>query len=192
MRADRARGRYTSTTIAGTGAGTEIRVALTPAATGQVDVLVECHLPETRADRLASLGEAYAAAYARLWDEDEAMMQARERALARRLTADRAARTLDLGEESAVRATLPIVFDLGGAPFRLVDLNGELIAHSTICPHWLGPLDDAPVIEGEVSCPWHGYRFAIASGACITRPELKMAPAPTIRIVAGRVVAELA
>ena len=192
MRADRARGRYTSTTIAGTGAGTEIRVALTPVATGQVDVLVEFHLPEQRPNRLASLGEAYAATYARLWDEDEAMMQARECALARRRTADRTALPLDLGAEQAVRANLPVAFELGGAPYRVIDLDGALVAHSTICPHWLGPLDDAPVIEGTVRCPWHGYRFDVASGACITRPELRMAPAPTIRIVAGRVFAELA
>ena len=190
MRADRARGRYTSTTIAGTGAGTEIRVALTPAATRQVDVLVEFHLPENRPNRLASLGDAYAATYARLWDEDEAMMQARERALARRPTADRTGLSIDLGAEQAVRAILPVGFELGGAPYRVVDLEGALVAHSTICPHWLGPLDDAPVIEGAMRCPWHGYRFDVASGACITRPELRMAPAPTIRIVAGRVVAE--
>ncbi len=36
------------------------------------------------------------------------------------------------------------------------------------------------------------YRFDVASGACMTRPELRMAPAPSIRNVAGRVFAELA
>ena len=47
MRADRASGRYTSTTIAGAGAGSEIRVALTHVTSEQVDVVVEFHLPET-------------------------------------------------------------------------------------------------------------------------------------------------
>ena len=190
MRADKPSGRYTSTTIVGTGAGSEIRVALTPIAAGQVDVLVEFHLPEERPNRLAALGQAHAAAYARLWDEDEVMMQARERALALRPTADRTAPPLDLGAEQAVRAILPLAFELGGAQFRVVDLDGALVAHSTICPHWLGPLGDAPVFEGAVRCPWHGYRFDVASGVCIAQPQLRMAPAPTIRIDAGRVVAE--
>ena len=189
MRADRPRGRYTSTTIAGTGAGSEIRVVLRPESAYAVDVVVEFHLPESHPDRLASLGQAYAAAYARLWDEDEAMMQARERALARRTTAaaDRAL-PLDLGAEHAVRAELPVKFELHGASFRLVDLDGELVAHSTVCPHWLGPLDTAPVVEGEVRCPWHGYRFSLASGRCAAHPELRLAPAPVVRIDAGRVI----
>ena len=188
MRADRARGRYISTTFAGAGVGTEICVTLTPAATGQVDVLVEFHLPESRPDRLGVLGEAYAAVYARLWDEDEAMMQARERALGRRKSIGDATLAIDLGEERAVRAALPVGFELGGAPFRLVDLDGELIAHSAVCPHWLGPLDTAPVVEGEVRCPWLGYRFSVATGRCGAHPELRLAPAPVVRIEAGHVV----
>ncbi|MCA1661294.1 MAG: Rieske (2Fe-2S) protein [Novosphingobium sp.] len=116
-------------------------------------------------------------------------MQARERTLARRRTPDRTTPPLDLGEERAVRGALPVAFELGGAPFRLVDLDGALVAHSTTCPHWLGPLGDAPVIAGEVRCPWHGYRFEVAGGACRAHPELRLAPAPAIRIDGGHVVA---
>ena len=189
MRADRTSGRYTSTTLDGAGAGTEIRVALDSIGSDQVDVTVDFHIPETRPDRLEALGAAYVAAYARLWDEDEAMMQQRERALAQRRTPDRTAPPLDLGDECTVRAALPMAFQFGGAPFRLVDLAGEIVAHSAICPHWLGPLDQAPVVKGEIRCPWHGYRFDVASGACRARPTLNLAPAPAIALIDGRVVA---
>ena len=189
MRADRARGCYTSTTLDGAGAGTEIRVALISVEPDQVDVTVDFHLPEQRPDRLKALGAAYVAAYARLWDEDEAMMQRRERALAQRRTADRAAPPLDLGDERAVRAAMPLVFEFGGAPFRLVDLANEIVAHSTICPHWLGPLDESPVVDGEIRCPWHGYRFGLASRVCRTHEGLTLAPAPAIELINGRVVA---
>ena len=189
MRAHRAGGRYISTTLAGTGAGTEIGVAIHPRAPGVTDVTVEFHLPEARPDRLATLGQVYCTAYARLWDEDEAMMQARERALTPRLAPDRIAPPLDLGNEAKLRASLPLVFAWGGASFRLVALDCALVAHSTVCPHWLGPLGDAPVVAGEVRCPWHGYRFAVATGACAAHPELKLAPAPAIRVEAGRVIA---
>jgi len=189
MRADRAAGRYVSTTIEGRGAGSEIRVALTPREPHVTDVTVEFHVPEHRADRLAALGDAYRAAYARLWDEDEAMMQARERMLARRRATGTTA-PVTLGAEAAVRASLPLLFDFAGEPFRLVDLDGALIAHATTCPHWLGPLDTARVVDGAVRCPWHGYRFDVASGACAGHPGLRLARAPGIRIDAGRVVAE--
>lgn len=189
MRADRANDRYTSTTVEGTGAGTEIRVALAPRDAAQVDVTVEFHIPEERPERLAAIGDAYVAAYARLWDEDEAMMGARERALARRRTPDFSVPPLDLGEAQAVRAALPLAFAFGEAPFRLVDIDGEFVAHSTICPHWLGPLDEAPVIGGQIRCPWHGYRFDVTSGACAAHPPLKLARAPEIALIEGRVIA---
>lgn len=188
MRADRMTGHYTSSTIEGTGAGTEIRVALSPRDTDDVDVEVEFHIPEERPQRLAVIGASYVAAYARLWDEDEAMMQARERALARRRMPDFSVPPLDLGETQAVRAALPLKFDFGGSPFRLVDLDGELVAHSTICPHWLGPLDEAPVIGGQVRYLWHGHCFDVASGACAAHPVLKLGPAPEVSLIEGRVV----
>ena len=189
LRADRASGRYTSKTLDGAGAGTEIRVALAPIEPDQVDVTVDFHIPESRPARLEALGAAYVVAYARLWDEDEAMMQQRERALAQRRMPDRTAPPLDLGDERAVRAALPMAFQFGDAPFRLVDLEGEIIAHSATCPHWLGPLDEAPVVAGEIRCPWHGYRFDVANGSCRAHPALNLAPAPAIRVIEGHVLA---
>lgn len=190
LRADRAAGRYVSTTLGGSGKGTEIRVALAPVEPKLVDVTVEFHLPEARPDRLAALGAAYAAVYARLWDEDEVMMQQRERALARRKAPDRTALPVDLGDEPSVRARLPLQFELGGAMFRLVDHQGMLIAHSTVCPHWLGPLDGAVGADGSIRCPWHGYFFDVLSGRCRSHPLLKLAPAPQVRMAGGRVVVE--
>lgn len=189
LRADRVAGRYVSTTIEGSTKGTEIRVALEPIDTNLVDVTVEFHLAETRPDRLEALGEAYCAAYAKLWDEDEVMMQARERALARRTTPDRTAPALDLGAEQAVRAMLPMPFEFGGAMFRLIDFEGTLVAHSAVCPHWLGPLDEAPVVDGSIRCPWHGYVFGVVDGRCQSQPALKLAPPPEVRLIDGCVVA---
>ena len=189
MRADRACNRYTSSTLEGVGMGSEIRVELAPVDSGGVDVTVDFHLPEPSPARLGVLGAAYVAAYARLWDEDEAMMQARERALSLRRAPDRAAGLRDLGDERRVRAALPIALEFGGAPFRLIDLAGEIVAHSAICPHWLGPLDEVPVIDGKIRCPWHGYLFDVASGLCRAHPSLRLARAPEIRLVDGRVVA---
>ena len=186
------RDRYVSTTLQGTGKGTEIRVQLTPLTAELTDVLVEFHVPETRPQRLAQISTAYAAVYERLWDEDEAMMRERERMLAATRSASAGPAELDLGGAAVVRAKLPLLFGLAGRSFRLVELNGALIAHSTVCPHWLGPLGDAPVEDGTVRCPWHGYRFDVVSGACVGHPPLKLDTAPAIRIEHGRVLATFA
>ncbi|HEX8389149.1 MAG TPA: Rieske (2Fe-2S) protein [Sphingomonas sp.] len=189
VRTDQESGRYVSTTLEGTGAGTEIRVVLSAVEPHITDVVVEFHVPEPRQERLDAIGRAYVAAYARLWDEDEAMMLERERMLGARTPALGPADSVDLGAEADVRARLPVLFEFGGRPFRLVDLEGALVAHSTICPHWLGPLGDAPVGDGAVRCPWHGYVFDIATGRCATKPGLALEGAPSIAVERGRVMA---
>jgi nitrite reductase/ring-hydroxylating ferredoxin subunit len=178
---------YRVVTETGVGSGSEIRVAVTPRAAHQTDVVVDYHVPEADPDRLAMIGAAFVAIYERLWDEDEAMMVAREAALAPR---PRAPTRLDLGPEAALQ--LPLAFDLGSGRYRLVRHDGPLVAHSLTCPHWLGLLDGAIEGDGAVTCPWHGYRFDVCTGRSADGRGLRLAPAPRISIENGRVIAQLA
>ena len=73
-------------------------------------------------------------------------------------------------------------FELGGQRFRLVDCEGELVAHSVICPHSLGPLDEAAVEDGIVLCPWHGYRFDVRSGRACDHAGMRLARAPRVEV----------
>lgn len=43
------------------------------------------------------------------------------------------------------------------------------------CPHQGGPLSEGIVKDGHVLCPWHGWRFELATGACktIARDSIK-------------------
>lgn len=186
LQADRAGDRYCVTTLEGPGGGSEIRVQLSPTAPHETDVTVEFHVAEASPARLDLIGQRYVEVYTRLWDEDEAMMIARERALAQRRDAKRALATpLVLGPETEVRVRLPLLIEFGGAPFRIVDLDGALVAHATTCPHWLGPLDEAAVVDGVVRCPWHGYDFDVRSGACVSGQALRLAAAPKVVIADG-------
>ena len=185
MRADRAAGLYCAATLDGPGAGTEIRTRLQPRSPGRTSVFVEFHLPESRPDRLVRIGERYAEIYRRLWDQDEAMMVVRERALAARRRRARAPRARKLGRFEAVRAATPMVVTFGGARFRIVELGGGLIAHAAACPHWLGPLDGVPVQNGVIRCPWHGYVFDIRTGRSCDGHDLRLEPAPNISVENG-------
>jgi nitrite reductase/ring-hydroxylating ferredoxin subunit len=183
LRADVPARRYCTTTLEGPGARSEIRVALTPQTQERTNVRVEFHVPETTPERLAVIGARYVEIYARLWDEDEAMMRERTRALARR-KARTAARPRRLGLLADVRVRLPLTVTFGGERFRIVDLDGALVAHALTCPHWLGPLD-GPVENGRVRCPWHDYVFDVASGASCDGRGLKLAPAPQVEVRDG-------
>lgn len=178
---------YRVVTEAGFGTGSEIRVAVTPRAAHRTDVVVDYHVLEADPERLAMIGAAFVAIYERLWDEDEAMMVAREAALAPR---PKAPLEVNLGEEAAL--VLPLPFDLGSGRFRLLRHDGVLIAQSLVCPHWLGPLNGAVDGDGSVTCPWHGYRFDVCTGRSSDGRGLRLAPPPEIRIINGRLIASAA
>jgi nitrite reductase/ring-hydroxylating ferredoxin subunit len=71
--------------------------------------------------------------------------------------------------------------ELNGEPFRILELeDGVLVAHSTICPHWLGPLEEVMPEDGILRCPWHGYRFDLRTGANADGRGCRLAPAPRV------------
>ena len=185
LAADRAAGRYVVTTLEGPGAGSQVHTRLAPLGPHRTSVEVEFHVPEVRPERLSAIGARYAAIYARLWDEDEAMMRAREAALTLRSCHPTVAAPVELGPVEALRARLPLVVDLGSDRYRLVELDGDVVVHGTVCPHWLAPLDEAPVVDGVVRCPWHGYRFDARTGCSVDGRGLRLAPPPKLVVQGG-------
>jgi nitrite reductase/ring-hydroxylating ferredoxin subunit len=179
---------YVSRSYAGDVQKAEIWTFLSPS-DGSTGIRVEFDLPDVPPGKRETLGRHMLDLYTRLWDEDESMMMER----ARRLRETRSsARTLDLGRKEDLQ--LPSIFQLGGREFRLQALDGELTALPTLCPHLLGPLPEHPASDGTLTCPWHGYRFDVATGACI-RPATapcRLPPSPTIEIEDDRVIVRAA
>ena len=179
--------RYVSRTLAGDGAGSEIWTTLAAVDDSNTDIEVEFLVPGVSGAAAPKLGAAYTQLYTRLWDEDEAMMRRRAALLSRRGelfgALPRDAKSLDLGPADAVRARAPFAVEFAGRPFRVVVAGGALVAHSTLCPHWLGPLEDAPGPDGLLVCPWHGYRYELAGGrGCGAASRLRLPPAPRVAI----------
>jgi len=182
LQIDRAKARYRVRTLAGEGTGTEIWTLLEALGPQRTAIEVHFYLPGHRPETLAVLGEKYRSSYARLWDQDEAMMVRREALLARsRTRSGGSGASLRLGPLSELR--LPLLVELDGGPFRIIELEGgELVAHSTICPHWLGPLDQAAPENGVLRCPWHGYRFDLRTGMSVDGRGCRLAPAPRVLV----------
>jgi len=180
---DRAKGEYTARTLEGAGAGTEIRTRLESRQPQVTAIEVEFRVPGIEPAAADAVGDAYVALYTRLWDEDESMMQGREAALSRRRSGRGAGpETVEIGPLEEVRARAPIVVEAKGRPYRIVELDGHLVAHATDCPHMLGPLAEAAVEDGCVRCPWHGYRFDLRTGFSADGRGLRLAPAPEVRV----------
>jgi len=128
---------YHSRTIEGPGAGSDIVTTLTARGERSTAIHVEFLIPGVAPEHRALVGPVYTELYARLWNEDEAMMVRRQTFLDGRLA--------DTTREVAVA--------------------GVACRFSTVCPHLGGPLDQATVDDaGIVTCPWHGHRFDVRTG----------------------------
>ena len=175
--------RYVSRTLDGAGAGSEIWTDVAVRDEKHTDVRVEFWLPNVTAEAAPGLGEAFLSLYTRLWDEDESMMVGRAEALeARRSRRASKPSPLVLGSLEDLMARLPLVVRFGGEPFRVVEHDGGLIAHAAVCPHQLGPLEQVPLREGRIVCPWHGYTFDVTSGKECGGGGLRLFEAPRVEV----------
>ena len=67
------------------------------------------------------------------------------------------------------------VVEVEGQEIMLIRAKGSVWACESECPHQGAPLHAALVKEaGRISCPRHGFRFDLASGACEGHPELTL------------------
>jgi nitrite reductase/ring-hydroxylating ferredoxin subunit len=66
-------------------------------------------------------------------------------------------------------------------------LGGEFCAVSAICSHAGGPLDELPIENGQLHCPWHGSRFDLRSGRVIQGPATAALPVFDVRTKDGKV-----
>jgi nitrite reductase/ring-hydroxylating ferredoxin subunit len=183
--------RYVVRSYAGDQQVSEIWTTLT-AEDERTCVHVEFYLPDISGNQIEHAGSAILSLYTRLWDEDEAMMRQRH---ARLIEYRDDAVEVDLGSELSLLQRLEsgarVLFQLEKCEYQLRVLDGELVAHSAICPHLLGPLTDTDLSAGALRCPWHGYEFDLESGECINPKgaNCKLAAAPRLSKLNGNVVA---
>jgi nitrite reductase/ring-hydroxylating ferredoxin subunit len=154
--------RYVARSYAGGIQFSEIWTQLT-AQGDNTDINVEFYSTGVTDDNRADIGDFYLGLYRVLWDEDEAMMQVRQR----RLTQKRDAATeIKLGSVTQLRDDAPVRFELNRREYLLSEQASGWVAIPTICPHLLGPLETAEQ-PGQMRCPWHGYTFDLQTGECV-------------------------
>lgn len=198
LRLDRACRRWITRTLAGRNQGAEIWTHAFPisvpapislpeaAAAERVDIVVDFFVPGIAREARQKVGRAYAALYTQLYDEDVAMMVERQRQLDRRVERAREQRELTVGCRSEL--ALPLNCEVAGRQYVLAEQDDELLVYPALCPHQLGPLAGAPLEQGSVTCPWHGYRFDVRTGECLTGQSCRLAATPRIEERDGQIV----
>jgi len=57
------------------------------------------------------------------------------------------------------------VVSCGGERVAVFKYGGKISAISNVCQHQNGPLGEGKIIDGCITCPWHGYQYLPDSGA---------------------------
>ena len=66
------------------------------------------------------------------------------------------------------------VVEANGEQVALFNVDGEFFAIGNTCLHRGGPLGEG-YLEGDVvTCPWHGWRFNVKTGANAMMPTAKV------------------
>lgn len=88
----------------------------------------------------------------------------------------------DTIEESRART----VCTAGGERIAVFKHGGKLSAVSNLCAHQGGPLGEGKVIDGCITCPWHGWQYRPGDG-CSPPPFKEKIATYQVRVVRGRV-----
>ncbi|MDP1572135.1 MAG: Rieske (2Fe-2S) protein [Vicinamibacterales bacterium] len=59
-----------------------------------------------------------------------------------------------------------------GRHVAVFHLDDGLYAIDNLCLHRAGPLCDGPIEDGVVTCPWHGWSYAIRTGTLVQDPRV--------------------
>jgi nitrite reductase/ring-hydroxylating ferredoxin subunit len=57
------------------------------------------------------------------------------------------------------------VISCGGERVAIFKYDGKICAISNVCQHQNGPLGEGKIIDGCITCPWHGYQYLPETGA---------------------------
>lgn len=75
---------------------------------------------------------------------------------------------------------------VGGERRALFLHEGKVFALSNVCRHQGGPLGEGRIVDGVVTCPWHGWQYRPHDG-CSPPPFEEVVPTYRVRVADGTV-----
>lgn len=80
---------------------------------------------------------------------------------------------------------------VGGENVILSRQGAVVSCFQNACAHLGLEIDGGAVEDGIVTCPWHGFRYDLATGECLTAPEVQLQP-HMVKVTGNRVEVRLA
>lgn len=78
------------------------------------------------------------------------------------------------------------IVTLAGERVAIFKYDGQVSALSNVCQHQNGPLGEGRILDGCVTCPWHGFQYLPASGAS-PAPFTEKVPTFRVKVIGQQV-----
>lgn len=88
----------------------------------------------------------------------------------------------EVGERSSVSPGRPLCVQVDGRSIAIFDVGGACLAVDDECTHAGGNLSEGEVDGSVVTCPWHGARFELSTGAVLAGPAGSAVKSYPVRI----------
>lgn len=93
---------------------------------------------------------------------------------------------VDVCAVDALREKQGKVALVGGERIAIFKYDGKISVISNVCQHQNGPLGEGRIIDGLVTCPWHGFQYRPEDGAS-PPPFSEKVPTFNVQVIDGRV-----
>jgi nitrite reductase/ring-hydroxylating ferredoxin subunit/DMSO/TMAO reductase YedYZ heme-binding membrane subunit len=94
---------------------------------------------------------------------------------------------VDVCDADEIPEKRAVIVSLSGERVAVFRYDGKISAISNVCQHQNGPLGEGRIIDGCVTCPWHGYQYRPDDGAS-PPPFPEKVPTFCTRVHEGRVL----
>ncbi|HKQ62462.1 MAG TPA: Rieske 2Fe-2S domain-containing protein [Candidatus Polarisedimenticolaceae bacterium] len=93
---------------------------------------------------------------------------------------------VDAGAAGTIPENRARTICVSGERIAIFRHEGKLSAVSAVCQHQNGPLGEGRILDGCITCPWHGYQYLPESGRS-PAPFTEKVPTFRVRVRDGRV-----
>ncbi len=97
---------------------------------------------------------------------------------------------VSVGSVNEVQGGEGRIVDAAGKTIALFNVGGRYYAIDNTCAHRGGQLGEGDLDGAVVTCPWHGWRWDVTSGANANNPAIKVACFP-VTVEQGEIFLEL-
>ena len=81
-------------------------------------------------------------------------------------------------------------YAVSGRMVAVFNEDGKYFAIDDFCPHMGASLAGGHLEDGEVTCPWHAWRFRLSDGAWADNPRIKIG-CYAVRVVGDEIQVEI-